>query len=75
MSENKALARYLLEQVQEGGFDKGHALALIKALGANRSRTEVAIVGISCRFSAADTPEAFWQKLIREKTGGRGILV
>jgi len=70
MSENKALARYLLEQVQEGGFDKGHALALIKALGANRSRTEVAIVGISCRFSAADTPEAFWQKLIREKTGG-----
>lgn len=69
MSENKALARYLLEQVQKGGFDKGHALALIKVLGAKRSRTEVAIVGISCRFSAADTAEAFWQKLIREQTG------
>lgn len=70
MSDNKALARYLLEQVQAGKFDKGHALALIKALGATRARTDVAIVGISCRFSAAETPLAFWQKLVQEKTGG-----
>ncbi|UXI00908.1 beta-ketoacyl synthase N-terminal-like domain-containing protein [Photobacterium sp. TY1-4] len=70
MSENKELARYLLEQVQKGEFDKGHALALIKALGAGQSRAEVAIVGIACRFSAAENPDAFWHKLVREKTGG-----
>ncbi|KHT61511.1 hypothetical protein RJ45_22485 [Photobacterium gaetbulicola] len=70
MSDNKALARYLLGQVQQGLFDKAHAAALLKALGGKPAKTEIAVVGLGCRFADADSPRAFWQKLCREQGGG-----
>ncbi|MGR5066590.1 beta-ketoacyl synthase N-terminal-like domain-containing protein [Photobacterium sp. DNB22_13_2] len=70
MSDNKELARYLLGQVQKGHFDKAHAAALLKALGGKPAKIDIAVIGLGCRFSGADSPWSFWQKLCREQGGG-----
>src|SRR5688572_33057018 len=46
----------------------------LRAMERERS-APIAIVGIGCRFPGADTPEAFWQLLIRGEHAVREVPI
>lgn len=74
---------FILRQVSDRKLGKPEAFDLLQELleverapapapqGAEAPRRDVAVVGMACRFSGADTPEQFWKNLAQGVDGVR----
>ncbi|HEV7737640.1 MAG TPA: beta-ketoacyl synthase N-terminal-like domain-containing protein, partial [Chlamydiales bacterium] len=64
------LKKYLLQQTATQQLPAEEALLYLEELDAMKqasNHVEYAVIGMSCRFPGALTPEAFWGNLLEEK--------
>lgn len=65
MNNIDVLNRYFLEGAAKGTIDKDIAVQVLKELnGKEQQNTDIAIIGMSCRFPGANSKDDFWQNLI-----------
>jgi 3-oxoacyl-[acyl-carrier-protein] synthase II len=69
MIDEKKLCKYILSELKNGNITKGTAIELVKQINyTDPQDSEVAVVGIGCRFREADDYESFWDLLINKNT-------
>ncbi|HML51594.1 MAG TPA: beta-ketoacyl synthase N-terminal-like domain-containing protein [Propionicimonas sp.] len=73
MTTNQEINQYVMRGSLEGRIDRGMGLAILKRLAAKREHVDVAIIGIECMFSSAQSKEEFWEHLMTGRESIRGL--
>lgn len=65
MNNKELINRYILEGVQNGQLDSEMSLLILKELNKNKEveNSDIAIVGIACKFPYADNANEYWENL------------
>ncbi|MDX7896967.1 non-ribosomal peptide synthetase [Bacillus velezensis] len=66
MDDISIIKQYVLEQVKEQKMDREMALRILKGLSdkSKKNQCDIAIIGISCRFSKANNAKEYWQNIM-----------
>ncbi|MEC0599326.1 amino acid adenylation domain-containing protein [Bacillus spizizenii] len=66
MDDISIINQYVLEQVKEKKMDREMALRILKGLTdkSKKDQNDIAIIGISCRFSKANNVKEYWNNIL-----------
>ena len=70
-----SINKYIISQVKAGTIDKAVAVHLLSEFNSkdiNKS-TDIAIIGMACRFPDAENPDEFWNNIVNKKCSIRSF--